>query len=219
MSTPWRCIKNQHSDRCMCCLWWNGLSVFQAASSKLKPISMSQFEHESMHWQSGVARNISTEEMYHYHGILLKMILDHHTIGGYRLYLLPPSKLIVSANYTIDLVDYPAWAAKHMMLGRFKQIRGAFHLEVGVSPIDDKCHQLWYAINVLKSAARIAFVPGHNICFDEGGIPSWSWFNPDCILPQHVSKQSPMTQILATVYTICCHCCCKYWCNVTASWG
>lgn len=62
------------------------------------------------------ARNISTEEMYRYHGILLKMSLDHRKIGGYRSYFAPPAKLIVSANYAIDLVDYPAWAAKHMAL-------------------------------------------------------------------------------------------------------
>ncbi len=36
--------------------------------------------------------NISTQEMIHWHGVILKMSIDNRKIGGYESYFSPPEK-------------------------------------------------------------------------------------------------------------------------------
>ncbi len=60
-----------------------------------------------------------------------------------------------------------------MLYSRFLQICAPFHIERGQNKEDDKCHQLWNAKNPNKAAA-LTFIPGKEMSFDEGGIPSES---------------------------------------------
>ncbi len=65
-----------------------------------------------------------------------------------------------------------------MTLRQFKLIQAAYHPELGQSSVNDKCHQLRYAINVFNQAAKKAFTLGKDLSFDEGEFPSWSHFCP-----------------------------------------
>ncbi len=102
--------------------------------------------------------------------ILPKMSLDYCCIGGYDLYFNPPAVIKISDTISIPLHGFPAWTKDDMPLRRFKQIQAAYHQEVGLSTINDKYLQLCYAINVFNNVAKIAFAPGTNMSFDEGGF-------------------------------------------------
>ncbi len=122
--------------------------------------------------------NISVQEMIQFHGMVLKMSVDHKELGGYASYFTEPFSVNLSRSYCVLLTDYPAWAVKIMTLRRFKQIRAAFHPETGTSTIGDKCHQIRHALNTLNTASLKTFTPGINLSFDEGGVASRSRFNP-----------------------------------------
>ncbi len=123
-------------------------------------------------------KNISTQEMIRWHGVILKMSIDNRKIGGYESYFSPPEKICLSSTHIHTVNDFPAWAAEVFTIRRFKQIRAAYHPEVGFSTIGDKCHQLRHTINALNEAAKRTFIPGQQMSFDEGGIPSRSRMNP-----------------------------------------
>ena len=122
--------------------------------------------------------NITVEEMIRFHGLILKMSVDGRNLGGYQAYFIEKHQVNAGTNYYIELDGFPAWAAKVMTLQRFKQIRAAFHPEVGVSDIGDKCHQLRYAIDKLNLTSSRTFIPGKDLSFDEGGVASRSRRNP-----------------------------------------
>jgi len=122
--------------------------------------------------------NITVEEMIRFHGILLKMSIDNRSLGGYESYFTEIHQVNAGRDYFIPLEGFPAWANKVMTLSRFKQIRAAFHPEVGMSDIGDKCHQLRFAIDKMNLAARRTFLPGPDLSFDEGGVASRSRKNP-----------------------------------------
>ena len=62
-----------------------------------------------------------------------------------------------------------------MSLQRFKQIRSAFHPNLGASDIQDKCHQLQYSINTITAISRTIFIPGLDLSVDKGGVMSCSY--------------------------------------------
>ena len=111
-------------------------------------------------------------------GVILKMSIDDRKLGGYVAYFDQDLRVNLGRSYSVKLEDYPPWALKVFSLIRFKQIRSAFHPEVGASSIGDKCHQLRYAIETLNATSKAVFIPGLNLSFDEGGGPSRSWLNP-----------------------------------------
>ena len=122
--------------------------------------------------------DITVEEMYRFHGVVLKMSIDDRNLGGYEAYFDDVIQINLSQDYNVKVSDFPPWAKNVFSLHRFKQIRAAYHPEVGSSAIGDKCHQLRFAINQLNYASRATFVPGPNLSFDEGGIASRSRMNP-----------------------------------------
>ena len=123
-------------------------------------------------------KNITVEEMLRFHGMVLKMSIDDRKLGGYEAYFTEGMSINLGRNYSVTLTDYPAWAAKVMTLSRFKQIRAAYHPEVGSSTIGDKCHQLRYAIDTCNATSKTTFVVGPDLTFDEGGVASRSRMNP-----------------------------------------
>ena len=116
--------------------------------------------------------------MIQFHGMVLKMSVDHRELGGYASYFTEPFSVNLSRSYCVLLTDYPAWVVKIMTLRRFKQIRAAFHPKTGTSTIGDKCHQIRHALNTLNTASLKTFTPGINLSFDEDGVASRSRFNP-----------------------------------------
>lgn len=123
-------------------------------------------------------RNISLEEMVRFHGVILKMSIDNRSLGGYESYFETNLQVNLGLDYMVTLKDYPPWAALVFSVNRFKQIRAAYHPEVGASSVRDKCHQLRFAINSLNAASKATFIPGLNLSFDEGGVASRSRMNP-----------------------------------------
>ena len=122
--------------------------------------------------------NISTQEMIISNGMILKMSIDDKKLGGYESHFEEEIPVHLGQGYSATLTDYPAWATKIMPLWRFKQIRAAFHPEVGASTIGDKCHQLRYALDQHTKTAKKTFEPGIDLSVDEGGIASRSRMNP-----------------------------------------
>ena len=113
-------------------------------------------------------------------GVILKMSIDDRKLGGYEAYF-KEMEVNLSRDYNVKLNDFPPWAAKVFSLHRFKQIRAAFHPEVGASEIGDKCHQLRQAINNFNAASKRTFILGEKISFDEGGVASRHYRSPSGI--------------------------------------
>ncbi len=93
--------------------------------------------------------------------------------------------ILVSTNscyYISYLTIWNQWLSlldkKYMSYYWFVQIWAAFHPESGISQEWDKCHQLRNVINQLNKAAKLMFIPGKEMSFNEGGIPSKSNYNP-----------------------------------------
>ncbi len=114
--------------------------------------------------------------MYRFLGILLKMSLLTGDVGGYKSLWYPPTHFNISPTCQIEVQDYNGWAGKYMQYWRFVQIRGTFHPESTDNKLDNKCHQIRYGIQNLNSTAK-GFIAGKELSFDEGGIPSKSWYN------------------------------------------
>ena len=128
-------------------------------------------------------RDITTEEMFHFFGIMLKISLATVDGGGYTAYFAEEDRVIYADTgrkpRTITLSNTKGWAQQYMSLNRFKQIRGAFHPEDKVASLGkDKCYQLRHILNQLNAAALRCFVMGPNMAFDEGGSPCRSRMCP-----------------------------------------
>ncbi len=112
-------------------------------------------------------RNITTEEMMKFLGIMLKISSMPIDQGGYQAYFRQGDTQILG----LTIRNTSGFASRHMTLIRFKQIRAAFHPEDKSASAHgrDKCYQLRYAINQINACARkLRFVP--RMCaFDEGG--------------------------------------------------
>ena len=89
--------------------------------------------------------NISVQEMIRFHGVILRMSMEDRNLGGYEAYFTSKIQINCSRDFSVEVDDLPSWACKYFTLRRFKQIRAAYHPEVGASTIGDKCHQLQYA--------------------------------------------------------------------------
>lgn len=119
---------------------------------------------------------ITTEEMYHFLGITLKISLSPIDGGGYEAYFRSANRVI----HGLEIANSAGFAQEIMTLWRYKQIRSAFHPEpryVGLQS-GDKAYQLRHAINTLNEAARRTFFVGKDLTFDEGGVSSRSRMNP-----------------------------------------
>ena len=120
--------------------------------------------------------DITTAEMYHFLGIILKISLAEMDAGGYVAYFSPGNRLIHTGwcrgSYkTKELEGTKGFASDIMSLSRFKQIRAAFHPENKIAGNGgDKCYQLRYALNCLNHASLRTFAPGCYLTFDEGGV-------------------------------------------------
>jgi len=120
-------------------------------------------------------KDISTEEMYQFLGMLLKISLSPVDVGGYPAYFQPKNKELNtdfrSKKKTMVMLNSTGFAQKIMLMARFKQIRAAFHPKhKRVSDSGNKCYQLRAIINQLNAASISAFDPGPNLSFDKGGI-------------------------------------------------
>ncbi len=73
----------------------------------------------SAYFSGSTWSNISVQEMVQYHGVVLKMSVDHRELGGYVPYITEPFLVNSSRNYGL-LTHYPAWALKLMPLHQFK---------------------------------------------------------------------------------------------------
>jgi Transposase IS4 len=126
-----------------------------------------------MHGQPFI--NITTEEMYHFLGITLRISLSPVDWGGYEAYFSPNNRQV----FGVEIQGSDGFAHHYMTLTRYKQIRSAFHPEDRAAGLGgDKCYQLRHAINTLNAAAKNVKYIGENSTFDEGGIASWSRVNP-----------------------------------------
>jgi Transposase IS4 len=119
--------------------------------------------------------NISTEEMYHFLGITLRISQSPLDSGGYHAYFTPYNKQVLG----LEIPNTNGFARHYMSLLRYKQIRAAFHPEDRPAPDDrDKCYQLRHVINTFNQAAKNAKFMGSDLTFDEGGIGSRHRMNP-----------------------------------------
>ena len=57
---------------------------------------------------------IKTHEMFRALGILLKMSLDNHQLGGYHSYFTPPVELFSSPTDSISIKRFTGWASDVM---------------------------------------------------------------------------------------------------------
>jgi Transposase IS4 len=119
--------------------------------------------------------NITTEEMYHFLGITLRISLSPIDGGGYGAYFSAHNRRICG----VELKGTDGFARHYMSLNRFKQIRAAFHPEDRCSGEGgDKCYQLRHLLNTMNQAASNTKFIGENVTFDEGGIGSRHRLNP-----------------------------------------
>eukprot|EP00957_Ditylum_brightwellii_P012990 981617-Ditylum_brightwellii.AAC.1 len=79
-------------------------------------------------------------------------------------------------GYLQEFNTYSSWAEEIMSLGRFRQIKSAYHPETGTSAVGDKCHQPRYLIQKINKAAKETFHFGPCMAFDEGGVATCSRF-------------------------------------------
>jgi Transposase IS4 len=119
--------------------------------------------------------NITTEEMYHFLGITLRISLSPVDWGGYQAYFSSTNKSV----FGLEIFGSDGFARHYMSLIRYKQIRAAFHPEDRVAGIaGDKCYQLRHVINTMNQAAMNTKFMASDLTFDEGGIGSRHRLNP-----------------------------------------
>jgi Transposase IS4 len=119
--------------------------------------------------------NITTEEMYHFLGITLRISLSPVDWGGYEAYFSSSNRRVMG----LEITGSDGFARHFMTLNRYKQIRSAFHPEDRSAGLGgDKCYQLRHAINTLNQAAMNTKFMGEDLTFDEGGIGSRHRMNP-----------------------------------------
>ena len=124
--------------------------------------------------------DITTEEMFHFMGILLKIGLIPIDYGGYPTYWsVKNHQLHMDNGVSIELEGTQGWAYHVMPLWRFKQIRSAFHpADASEGLGGDKCYMLRQTLNNLNVSAANTFIVGPTMTFDEGRQGNRSRFNP-----------------------------------------
>lgn len=126
-------------------------------------------------------RSVTVAEMYHFLGIMLKISLSPVDGGGYPIYFNKENSRIAYSTEESPVVinNSAGFASDIMTLGRFKQIRMAYHPEDKAAAVGgDKCYQIRNALNTCNCAAKDSFTVGCNLTFDEGGIGCRSRFCP-----------------------------------------
>ena len=122
--------------------------------------------------------NIQLEEMINFFGMALKMSINDRRVGGNTEYFYD--------EIFTDLALLNKYQGIHIMgegcydtLCCVKKIPSAFPPKPHLATTGDKCHQLCYAINKMNDTAKLTFIPGIDLSFDDGGILSRSCLNPD----------------------------------------
>ena len=111
------------------------------------------------------------KELYHAHGILLRIGLTKARGGDYTQYFGENYKYIQSRDKQRYLrLGFEPWAKKYMTLRRFKQFLCAFRHQSKKPAVADKCYQLRMVCNTISAAAKKNFRPGRHNSFDEGGV-------------------------------------------------
>jgi hypothetical protein len=54
---------------------------------------------------------ITVEEMYHFLGIILKMSIDNHQIGGFHAYFSPPVELVSTPVHSTKIHGFSSWSS------------------------------------------------------------------------------------------------------------
>jgi len=106
--------------------------------AQIKP-ELGQNKFHNLPW-----KDVTTEEMFRFFGILLKISLSPVDGGGYPAHFRPKNKELNTGfgakKKTLIILNSIGFAQKIMPLSRFKQIRAAFHPEhKRVSNSGDKC--------------------------------------------------------------------------------
>ena len=127
------------------------------------------------------------KETIRFFGIILKISIQDLNLGGYDAYWSRDFQVNAGRNYRVKLCGIKPWARDVMQKHRFKQIRAALRPEMGRTEIGDKCHQLRWVINKFNTHARMTFIPGWALSFDEGGNSCRSRF---CAVRQY-NKDKP----------------------------
>ena len=111
-------------------------------------------------------RSITVKEMFHFLGIMLKISLSPVDGGGYTAYF-HKGNLEISFNRhqeAYEITNSNGWARDIMLLGRFKQIRMAYHPEdKSAAAGGDKCYQIRNAMNTCNVAAASSFTIGKGL--------------------------------------------------------
>ena len=123
-------------------------------------------------------KNITTEEMISFFGILLRISLEPRKMGGYSSYFAEEPVIGMGNQYYCKLRGYHPCTRDIISLVRFRQIRSAFHPETGNSLCSDKCYQLRYIIHMFNDTAKKTFCLGPHTAFDEGGVAMRSRYCP-----------------------------------------
>ena len=125
--------------------------------------------------------DVSIEEMVRFLGLILMMSLRPVDAGGYAAHFQTTNRVynIGMAHPVIEIKDSAGWASKYMKLGRFRQIRGAFHLDEKSSQRGgDKCYQLRKILTAVNAGSKQSFRVPRDLAFDEGGIGCRSRYCP-----------------------------------------
>ena len=89
------------------------------------------------HFAGSVWSPISVEEMYHALGIILKMSIHNHQIGGWASYFHPPSKMKYGPGQCTKIDVFLSSAADIMTSYRFRQNHVVLHPESGTSLVGE----------------------------------------------------------------------------------
>ena len=124
---------------------------------------------------------ITSEEMYHFLGILLQISITPMDSGGYKAYFSNNNQRISyrRGDEPVEISNSAGFAHNYMSIRRFMQIRGAFHPEdKALAAGGDKCYQIRYALNSFKEASKRTWFPPKDVTFDEGGVGCRSRYCP-----------------------------------------
>jgi hypothetical protein len=136
-----------------------------------------------------VYQAFTLKELYHVHGILLRIGLTKAHGGDYAQYFGENYKYIQSRDKQQYLrLGFEPWAKKYMTLRRFKQFLCVFCHQSKKPAVADKCYQLRMVCNTISAAAKKNFRPEQHNSFDEGGVGCRSC---RCLTHQYNTKDKP----------------------------
>ena len=124
---------------------------------------------------------ITSEEMYHFLGILLQISITPMDSGGYKAYFSNNNQRISyrRGDEPVEISNSAGFAHNYMSIRRFMQIRGAFHPDdKALAAGGDKCYQIRYALNSFNEASKRTWFPPKDVTFDEGGVGCRSRYCP-----------------------------------------